>query len=120
MLELADSRISWSYVMEIIYHLTSREAWAAAQPTGEYEAPSLAEEGFIHCSADEAQMLRVAERLYPAATGLQVLDVDTTKLQAEPSRSGELYPHIYGRINLDAVVHVRDLTLDADGRHSLS
>ena len=124
MLELADSRISWSYVMEIIYHLTSREAWAAAQPTGEYEALSLAEEGFIHCSADEAQMLRVAERLYPAATGLQVLDVDTTKLQAEvkrePSRSGELYPHIYGRINLDAVVHVRDLTLDADGRHSLS
>ena len=50
--------------MAIIYHLTSQEAWQAAQPLGEYEAPSLAEEGFIHCSIDEAQLLRVAERLY--------------------------------------------------------
>ena len=109
--------------MTIIYHLTSRDAWTAAQSAGEYEAPSLAEEGFIHCSADEAQMLRVAGRLYSGITGLQGLDVDTSKLKAEvkrePSRSGEIYPHIYGRINLDAVVRVRDLALDADGRHHL-
>ena len=80
-------------------------------------------EGFIHCSGDEAQALRVAERLYPGATGLQLLDVDTERLIAEvkrePSRSGEIYPHIYGRINLDAVVRVRDLSLDADGHHRL-
>jgi uncharacterized protein (DUF952 family) len=109
--------------MNIIYHLTKREAWAEAQASGEYEADSLAGEGFIHCSADEAQTLRVAERLYSGATGLQVLDVDITKLNApvkrEPSRSGEIYPHIYGRINIDSVVRVRDLTLDPDGRHRL-
>ena len=110
--------------MNVIYHLTGRDAWAAAQAAGEYEAPSLAEEGFIHCSADEAQALRVAERLYAGATGLQLLDVDTDKLTAEvkrePSRSGEIYPHIYGKINLEAVIRVRDLAPDADGRHSLS
>ena len=109
--------------MSIIYHLTSRDAWAAAQSAGEYEAPSLADEGFIHCSADEAQTLRVAERLYSGATDLQVLDVDTERLQVEvkrePSRSGEIYPHIYGRVNLDAVVRVRDLSLDANGNHHL-
>ncbi len=109
--------------MTVIYHLTSREAWTAAQGAAEYEAPSLAEEGFIHCSADESQMLRVAERLYPGVTGLLGLDVDTSRLTAEvkrePSRSGEIYPHIYGRINLDAVVRVRDLTQDADGHHQL-
>ena len=109
--------------MTIIYHLTSQNARAAAREAGQYEAPSLAEEGFIHCSTDEAQLLRVAERLYSGATGLQVLDVDTDKLQAEvkrePSRSGEIYPHIYGRINLDAVVRVRDLALDSEGRHHL-
>ena len=109
--------------MTIIYHLTAREAWSGAQSAGEYEAPSLAEEGFIHCSADEAQALRVAERLYPGMTGLQLVDLDTEKLNAEvkrePSRSGEMYPHIYGKINLDAVVRVRSLTLDADGRHRL-
>jgi uncharacterized protein (DUF952 family) len=108
----------------VIYHLTARDAWTAAHTPGVYEAPSLADEGFIHCSADEAQALRVAERLYAGVTGLQLLDVDTDKLNAEvrrePSRSGEIYPHIYGRINLDAVVRVRDLTLDSDGRHSLS
>ena len=62
--------------MAIIYHLTSQEAWQAAQPLGEYEAPSLAEEGFIHCSIDEAQLLRVAERLYQGRRDLQVVDVD--------------------------------------------
>jgi len=107
--------------MAVIYHLTSREAWSAAQDAGEYEAPSLADEGFIHCSADEAQTLRVAGRLYQGRTGLQVLDVDTARLKSEvrrePSRSGEIYPHIYGRISLDAVVRVRDLALDADGQH---
>lgn len=110
--------------MAIIYHLTTPGAWAEAQPTGEYEAPSLAVEGFIHCSADEAQALRVLERLYSGVSGMQVLDVDTDRLTAEvkrePSRSGEIYPHIYGRINVDAVVRVRDVILDGDGRHSIA
>ena len=109
--------------MATIYHLTTNDAWSAAQASSEYEAPSLAEEGFIHCSADEAQTLRVAERLYAGRDGMIVLDVDTDRLVAEvkrePSRSGEIYPHIYGRINRDAVVRVRDLSLDADGRHRL-
>ena len=109
--------------MTVIYHLTTPEAWAAAQSAGEYEAPSLAGEGFIHCSGDEAQTLRVVERLYSGATGLMVLDVDVIRLKAEvkrePSRSGEIYPHIYGKINLDAVVRIRELTLDADGHHRL-
>ena len=109
--------------MTVIYHITTADAWAAAQTVGEYEAPSLADEGFIHCSGDEAQTLRVVQRLYSGATGLQVLDVDVIRLKAEvkreASRSGEIYPHVYGRINLDAVVRVRDLTLDAEGRHQL-
>ena len=109
--------------MTVIYHITTADAWAAAQTVGEYEASSLADEGFIHCSGDEAQTLRVVERLYSGATGLMVLDVDVIRLKAEvkreASRSGEIYPHVYGRINLDAVVRVRDLTLDAEGRHQL-
>lgn len=109
--------------MAVIHHLTTPEAWAAAQTAGEYEAPSLAAEGFIHCSADEPQTLRVAQRLYPGNAGLIVLDLDPARLNAEvrrePSRSGEIYPHIYGRINLAAVTRVRPLTLDAAGRHQL-
>lgn len=109
--------------MTIIYHLTNKAAWAAAQPAGEYEAPSLADEGFIHCSKDVPQMLRVAARLYQGRTDLQVLDLDLDKLDSlvkyEPSRSGEVYPHIYGKLNLSAVLRVRDVELDARGQHFL-
>ena len=101
--------------MAIIHHLTSREAWTAAQAAGEYEAPSLADEGFIHCSGDEEQTLRVVERLYAGVSDLLVLDIATEKLASEvkrefSTRSGEMYPHVYGKINLDAVVSVRFVT----------
>ena len=107
--------------MALIFHLTYKDAWEAARPAGEYAAPSLAEEGFIHCSKDIPQPLKVAGRLYPGETGLLVLDVDlerlTSPLKNEPSRSGEIYPHIYGILNADAVVRERVLEVDADGGH---
>ena len=109
--------------MTVIYHITTADAWAAAQADGEYEAPSLADEGFIHCSGDEAQTLRVVARRFAGVSGLIVLNVEVIRLKAEvkhePGGSGEIYPHIYGKINLDAVVRIRDLTLEADGRHRL-
>lgn len=110
--------------MTIIYHLAVRAEWEAAavslmNRTGEYRAGSLAEEGFIHCSEDEDQMLRVANRLFNGRTDLVVLDLNldalTSPLKREPSRSGEIYPHIYGPINTNAVVRVRRLVPDADG-----
>ena len=111
--------------MAVIHHLTSREAWTAAQAAGEYEAPSLADEGFIHCSGDEEQTLRVVERLYAGVSDLLVLDIDTEKLTSElkreiSTRSGEMYPHVYGKIDLDAVVSVRYVSQDLDGKHSIS
>ena len=109
--------------MTIIYHLTNKKDWQTAQPLGEYEAPSLAEEGFIHCSKDLPQLLRVAARLYQGRTDLQVLDLDLEKLDSpvkyELSRSGEVYPHIYGKLNFSAVLRVRDLGVDSRGQHFL-
>ena len=110
--------------MPMIYHLAVSAEWEAGVATsedeaGEYRAGSLAEEGFIHCSEDEVQMLRVANRLFSGRTDLLVLDLNvdalTSPLKREPSRSGEIYPHIYGPINTDAVVRVRRLVPDADG-----
>ena len=109
--------------MALIFHLTYKDAWEAARPGGEYAATSLADEGFIHCSKDIPQLLKVAGRLYPGEAGLIVLDVDLDKLTAplknEPSRSGEIYPHIYGMLNCDAVVRERVLRVDASGGHLL-
>ena len=109
--------------MALVFHLTYKHAWEAARSAGEYAAPSLAEEGFIHCSKDVPQLLKVAARLYPGETGLMVLDVDLEELKSplknEPSRSGEIYPHIYGMLNVDAVVRERALEVGADGLHFL-
>lgn len=105
--------------MPIIYHLAVQSEWEASSNLPQYQVASLAEEGFIHCSEDEAQMLRVANRLFQGRTDLLVLDLDADKLTApikrEPSRSGEIYPHIYGPINTDAVVRVRALRPNPDG-----
>ena len=102
----------------IIYHLAFRADWELAVTQGEYRAPSLAEEGFIHASGDEEQMLSVAARLFAGRTDLLALDVDTERLPEgsplvwEPARSGEIYPHIYGPINLHAVVRIRAVAPD--------
>ena len=52
----------------IIHHLAFRADWEAGVASGEYRAPSLAEEGFIHASGDEEQMLRVRSACSPGAS----------------------------------------------------
>jgi uncharacterized protein (DUF952 family) len=115
----------------MIYHITSRRAWRDAQQRGDYRVESLETEGFIHCSTD-TQVLPVAEKYYPGQRNLLVLKIDPARLSPElrwepPSggapppgvAEGELFPHVYGPINLDAIVKVFDLETNADGKHSV-
>jgi uncharacterized protein (DUF952 family) len=106
-----------------IYHLITRDAWEAACSASDYRAESLESEGFIHCSRDPEQMLRVAKRLYAGRGDLLALEVDVERLQSplkwEPARSGEVYPHIYGPLNTSAVTAVRELSLGDDGELTL-
>ena len=96
-----------------IYHIVLPDVWAAFD--GDlYEHPSLSAEGFIHCSFEE-QLDGVIERYYSNAERLTVLEIDserlTSKLVNEPSTGGEIYPHIYGPINRDAIVGVKEREL---------
>jgi uncharacterized protein (DUF952 family) len=89
-----------------IYHIVLPDAWAAFD--GDlYEAASLADEGFIHCSY-EHQLDAVLGRYYSGAESVVILTLDTDKLSSrlveEPSTGGEIYPHIYGPIDRDAIV----------------
>ena len=106
--------------MAIIYHLVPESHWETARTEPEYRADSLATEGFIHCSKDHAQALAVANRLYGGRRDMLVLEVETERLASplkhEPSRSGEIYPHIYGPLNTGAVTAVFKLQVDQDGR----
>ena len=94
----------------MIFHICSREDWEAAQQTSEYKAESLESEGFIHCSKAE-QIAGVANAFYKGMDGLVMLHIALEKLQVEicwEETEGEVYPHIYGPVNLEGVVEVED------------
>ena len=104
----------------------------AAQKSGEYRALSLQNEGFIHCSTAQ-QIVQVADSFYGGRHGLVLLVIDPQRLrpdlrweppahpnpQADLPPSEELFPHLYGPLNLDAVVKVLDFEPKADGKFSL-
>jgi uncharacterized protein (DUF952 family) len=104
----------------LIYHITTPEIWKKFESEDFYAAESLQTEGFIHCSFDD-QLEGVLERYYADAEKVLILTIDTEKLEPllvnEPSTGGELYPHIYGRINRDAIVKVEEKELKTADRH---
>lgn len=114
----------------MILHLLTRKSWLEAQAQGQLVAPSVATEGFAHCST-EHQMIEVANKYYRGTSDMVVLNIDPTKLASvlrfeppahidgSPALAHEpLFPHIYGPINLDAVIDVIDFPCDASGTFS--
>jgi uncharacterized protein (DUF952 family) len=101
--------------MSIIYHITTKPEWKAAQAQGHYESASLKEEGYIHCS-EERQLPEVLERYFKEKKELIKLVIDTEKLSSpliydwSPSIE-DTFPHIYGPINLEAVREVVPVNL---------
>lgn len=95
---------------DIIYHVTTLSAWQLALSQGYYEADSLAIEGFIHCSTAN-QVDGVLERYFKGKNNLVKLVIDIRQLknplkyELAPSVN-ELFPHVFGPINLDAVIEV--------------
>ncbi|MGI8812774.1 MAG: DUF952 domain-containing protein [Pyrinomonadaceae bacterium] len=94
-----------------IYHIVLPEVWERVQGRASYQAASLQTEGFIHCSYSN-QLDDVIARYYSSAEKILVLKLDTEKLRSklveEPSTGGEIYPHLYGRLNFDAVAEVKE------------
>jgi uncharacterized protein (DUF952 family) len=99
--------------MAIIYHITTSSEWEEARKSGLYTSPSLNEEGFIHCSQPE-QVAGVLQRYFAGKTNLVKLSIDTDKLSSRliyewsPSIA-DTFPHIYGPININAVVVVEEI-----------
>lgn len=92
----------------MIYHIAKKKDWEEALVHGAYEAASLKMEGFIHSSAIN-QITGVLERYFENERDLVLLHIDETKLTAPlkyqlAESVQEMFPHIFGPLNLDAVV----------------
>lgn len=96
--------------MPIIYHLTTADAWKEAGQKGFYETISLKDEGYIHCSL-ENQIPGVRDRYFSGVNDLVKLEIDTEKLETPyfydwSPTNADTFPHVYGPINLNAVLSV--------------
>jgi uncharacterized protein (DUF952 family) len=100
-----------------LVHICLTKDWAVAQENGIYKAESLENEGFIHCSRPD-QVLTVANRLYQDLTDLVLLWIDPERVESEirwEAADGDVFPHIYGPLQVEAVVAVSEFTPDSDG-----
>lgn len=108
--------------MPLIFHITTPEAWKEALEVGAYHGDTLATEGFIHCST-AGQVVRVANARFQGREDLALLCIVTERLAAElryePAEAGEMFPHIYGPLDVDAVVDVVDFPPGPDGQFVL-
>jgi uncharacterized protein (DUF952 family) len=116
--------------MAIILHITTRVDWDAARTAGSYRPASLEREGFIHCSTP-AQAVGSANKYFHGRTDLILLCIDESRvadLRYEPPatiggvadpRADDLFPHIHGPLDPDAVVRTIAFPCDRDGRFAL-
>jgi uncharacterized protein (DUF952 family) len=114
--------------MTLIYHITPASTWEQARRDGQYTMSTLdktlAEEGFIHAST-AAQVAQTANKFYQGVPDLLILSIDVGRVRPEirweqvPS-SDDPFPHIYGPLNLDAVVRTAPLAPGASGRFAFA
>jgi uncharacterized protein (DUF952 family) len=102
--------------MTLILHITKREEWEKAKLAGFYRADSLDSEGFIHCST-LTQVIKVANFRFRSQGDLVLLCIDSQKVEADIRYEGveDLFPHVYGALNVDAVLKVVEFVCAEDG-----
>jgi uncharacterized protein (DUF952 family) len=105
----------------LIYKICPRALWREAEAAGRFTgAPVDHADGFIHFSTAE-QATETAARHFAGVDDLLLVSVEAEPLgdalRFEPSRGGDLFPHLYGDLPLSAVRSVDALPLGPDGRH---
>jgi len=106
----------------MIYHIVSKSDWQNAEASDTYRGDTLDTEGFIHCST-MVQVANTGSRYYSGRTDLLILSIDPAQLSAEvkyeDSGKGELFPHVYGPIENEAVLAVTAFPPQPDGSFEL-
>ncbi len=105
--------------MTRIYKLLPGSEWRAAQAAGRFEGSAIdVTDGYIHFST-AAQAQETGRKYFHGKADLMVLAVEGDSLGAalkwEPSRGGDLFPHLYGALDVASVVEASPVALDAKG-----
>jgi len=107
-----------------IYHITSAKEASEAKQNGYYVPAAFDREGFIHCSYAH-QVVAVANRIFQGRSDLVLLEIDPTRLGCdvvdENLEGGtELFPHIYGKLKMSAVIAIHELRCDSSGKFAIT
>ena len=107
----------------MIYKITPASAWREAERQGVYRGSADDNrDGFIHFST-ASQVAETARKHYHGQTGLFLVAVDADALgdalRWERSRNDELFPHLYGELDLGAVKRVLNMHARSDGTHDI-
>lgn len=105
----------------IIYKILTTDQWNTLQSAGEFAgAPIDIQDGYVHFST-EGQLQTTADKHFQGQTGLFILAVDAEEVEAdlkwEPSRGGDLFPHLYSTMKLDQVMWIRPVQSSGDQHH---
>jgi uncharacterized protein (DUF952 family) len=106
-----------------IYKICEQASWRAAEQSGSYSGSEVdARDGFIHFSTAH-QLAETATRYFAGQTGLMLVAVDGDvlgpALKWEPSRGGDLFPHLYAALPLTAVCRAEPLPDQVEQRRAL-
>ena len=93
---------------EFIFHIADKNEWKESKEKGEYIHASLSLEGFIHCSK-KTQLIQVSNTFFKGNKNLLLLKIEAKKIESRleydfVEEMKEYFPHIYGPLNLNAVV----------------
>jgi uncharacterized protein (DUF952 family) len=104
-----------------IYKILPKLLWSEAESTGAFNGSPLdIADGFIHFST-AAQVRETARKHFAGVPDLLLVAVSAGSLgealKWEPSRGGDLFPHLYGPLPVELALSVTPLTTDAAGRH---
>jgi uncharacterized protein (DUF952 family) len=120
--DIAEAKIEiYATLMNPIYKVCKKALWQAAEAKGVFEgAPIDQQDGYIHFST-AAQVQETVAKHFAGQYDLFIIAVERDRLGAalryEPSRGGDLFPHLYAPLDLAAVLWVKPLPLGKDGRH---
>jgi uncharacterized protein (DUF952 family) len=104
-----------------IYKILTERQLADAQAAGVFKGAAIdLTDGYIHFST-ATQAAETAAKHFSGQRDLVLVAIDAgalgNALRYEPSRGGQLFPHLYAEMPLSAVLWVKPLPLSADGSH---